>query len=112
MEMLKTYSRHSLLFIVFMMALLLLLVDAAFYWGVEQIFSQLTISGRVDGGGAEVVGLMGRVTRLQAQMKMYFIPVSAFSFGLAAFLLWLYLRSHLSGLIKNIAIFSAIATMK
>lgn len=102
MEMLKAYSRQSLLMILLVMALLLLLVDGAFYWGVERMFSQLTISGTV-GGGAEVVDLLERVTTLETMLKRYFVPVSSVCFASAAFLLWLYLRFQVSGLIKKLS---------
>ncbi len=89
----KTYSRASFISIFLVIVLLLALVDAAFYFGMNTIFSKLTISIKAGTGKTDLPGLMEKIVHTENLLRYYFIPVSAGVFLLFGLLLWLYLRS-------------------
>lgn len=101
MELVSQFSRRSFLMIVLVMAVLLLLVDIAFYYGVEEVFSQVTITSKTDGSSVKITGIVDNLIALQQTMRLYFVPLSALGFALAGFLLWLALRVSLSRLLKG-----------
>lgn len=100
MDTLSTFSRRSFLTITLFMALLLLLVDLSFYYGLDVVFSKITISGKT-GGSIEISGIIDNLISLQKILYVYFVPMSAFVFALAGFLLWLLVRSSLSRALKQ-----------
>ena len=87
-------------FVCLFMAMLLLLVDLSFYYGLDMVFSKITISGKT-GGGIEISGIIDNLIALQKILYVYFVPMSAFVFALAGFLLWLLVRSSLSRALKQ-----------
>ncbi len=101
MEFVAAYSRRAFLITVLSMALLLLLVDLSFYHGIDIIFSNISISSRAGNTVTEVVGLTKNIALLQKQLRTYFVPISAVVFALAAFFLWLFLRSALVSVMKS-----------
>lgn len=101
MDAIATFSRRSFLFITLFMALLLLFVDLAFYYGLDVMFSKIIVSGKAGGGGVEISGAIDNLISLQKILYVYFVPVSAFVFALSGFLLWLVLRGFLSKAVKQ-----------
>ncbi|MFZ5571233.1 MAG: DUF2760 domain-containing protein [Thermodesulfobacteriota bacterium] len=101
MELVAGYSRRMLLIIVLVMSLLLLLVDLSFYYGMDAMFSNITVTGRTGADVSIIVGLSQNIAMLQKQLRMYFVPISAVVFASAAFFLWLFLRASLVNLSKT-----------
>ncbi len=83
------------------MAFLLLLVNLSFYYGINAIFSNISISSKIGSNVSEVVGLIKNIAFIQSQLRTYFVPISAFVFALAGFFLWLSLRNTLGSLLKK-----------
>jgi hypothetical protein len=103
MDIIKSYSRISFLIIFLIFILLMLLVDSAFYYGMDVIFSKMTITAKSDGSVPHVAELIDRITRLQYYLRAYFVPVSTGFFLLFALLLWLYLKNTLEKLVSQSA---------
>jgi len=103
MDDVKQYSRYSLIGIMLTMLILVFMVDAAFYYGVNVLFSKLSITGKAGGDLPQVVGLASKVALLQNNLRVYFVPVSVAVFLLSGCLLWLYLRaSFVKHLVKPV----------
>lgn len=93
MDSVKDYSRHSLIGILFFMTLLLLLVNAAFYYGIPSLFTKISISSSSQAGSQiQVAGVVEKLANLQNLLRVYFVPASAAIFLLSGLFLWLYLR--------------------
>jgi hypothetical protein len=93
MEMVKSFSRRSLFWIIFFMTLLCVGVDAALYLGLD------SLSGKLSGliGGAELTGYKDFVAELSGwlnRVNQYYLPVSIGFCLLFALIMWLCI--HLS----------------
>jgi hypothetical protein len=93
MDDVKQYSRYSFIGIMLTMLILVFIVDSTFYYGMNILFSKLSITGKVGGDLPQVVGLAGKVALLQNNLRLYFVPMSVGFFLLSGCLLWLYLRA-------------------
>jgi hypothetical protein len=99
----KAYSRTSFISIFLVIVILLALVDFAFYYGMDMIFSKITISMKAGSAGPELPGLMEKISRLDVVLRTYFVPVSAGVFLLFGLMLWLYLKSAVRKLANQAA---------
>lgn len=94
MDSVRAYTRHSLIGILFFLMVLLLLVNATFYYGIPNLFTQITVkSTGVESGFVYVAGVVEKLASLQYYLKVYFLPVSAAVFLFSGLFLWLYLRA-------------------
>ena len=100
MDSVKEYSRQSLIGILFFMTLLLLLVNATFYYGIPSLFTKISVSSIGEAGGVQVSGVVEKLVNLQYMLRIYFVPASAAFFLLAGVFLWLYLRSSFIAAVK------------
>lgn len=98
----KAYSRASFISIFLAIVLLLALVDVAFYYGMNIIFSKLTISIQAGSVKSDLPGLMGKIVYMENLLRYYFIPVSTGVFFLFGLILWLYLKSFVQKLEAHI----------
>jgi hypothetical protein len=94
----KEYSRASFISIFLVIVLLLALMDVAFYYGMNIIFSKLTISIKAGSAKPDLPGLMGKIVYMENLFRYYFIPVSTGVFLLFGLILWLYLKSFVQKL--------------
>jgi len=101
MDIIKLYSRSSLLAIFCFIILLMLVVDSTFYYGINIIFSKMTITVKTKGSMPQVAELIERITMLQNVLRIYFIPVSTGLLLGSGLLLWLYLKSVLIKLVSR-----------
>jgi hypothetical protein len=101
MDTKTSYLRQAFLIIMFFMALQLLLASGAFYFGMDRIFSNVTIAGKMNKGPQELIDKINRVITLQQNLRMYFYPVSVAIFTLTGLLLWFFLKLSF---LKNIKI--------
>ena len=95
------YLRQSFFIIMFFMALLLCLVYMTFYFGMDQLFSNITIAGKMHDGPKELIEKIDRITTLQANLRMYFYPVSAAVLALTGLMLWFFLKIIFLNNFKN-----------
>jgi hypothetical protein len=79
------------------------MVDAAFYYGMDIIFSKMTITVSGDGGTPRVAELIERISLLQNHLRVYFVPVSAGIFLFFGIILWLYLKALFKKLVMQAA---------
>ena len=93
MDIIKAYSRQSFIIIVVIMTVLCILVDSAFYLGLNIISAKTTLLGTKE--------LVGQITAFQDLFKFCFIPISAGIFVLFGYLLWLFSRICFVKLIKK-----------
>jgi len=105
MDIIKPYSRQSFLIIMFIMSLLFMITIAAFYFGVDLVFSNITITGKINEGVKHMVDKINHFALLQQNLRTYFVPVSAILFFTAGFVLWLILKLLLSKTLMNKADF-------
>ena len=96
MDTIKPYSRQSFLIIMFIMALLFMITVAAFYFGIDLVFSNMTITGNINGGVKHMVDKINHFAFIQQKLRTFFVPVSAALFFTAGFALWIGLRLLLS----------------
>jgi Domain of unknown function (DUF2760) len=100
MDTMKPYSRQSFLIIMFIMGLLFMITVAAFYLGIDLVFSNMTITGKINDGVKNMVDKINHFASLQQNLRTFFVPVSAAVFFTTGFILWIILRLLLS---KNLA---------
>jgi len=98
MNMIKAYSRYSFWAIFCFIVLLMLVIDSAFYYGINILFSKMTITVKPGGTIPQVSELIERIALLQNLLRTYFVPASAMVIVLLGLLLWLYLKSVLTKL--------------
>jgi hypothetical protein len=106
MDITKTYSRRSFIMVLFFLALLCLLVNAAFYLGMDAVTGKVATLSQLaqsDAGLGEIRGLLGEISKSQEALKFYFAPISAGVFILFAILTWLFLRSSFKKLLRKAA---------
>jgi len=96
MDTIKPYSRQSFLIIMFIMSLLFMITVAAFYFGIDLVFSNMTITGKINEGVKHMVDKINHFAFIQQNLRTFFVPVSAALFFTAGFLLWIVLRLLLS----------------
>lgn len=96
MDTIKPYSRQSFLIIMFIMALLFMITVAAFYFGIDLVFSNMTITGKINEGVKHMVDKINHFALIQQNLRTFFVPVSAALFFTAGFVLWIVLRLLLS----------------
>jgi len=101
MNFVKAYSRTSFMGIFLVIILLLALVDSAFYYGMNTLFSQITISIKAGSGTPQSPGLLEKIALIDQQLRYYFVPVSAGIFFFLGLMLWLYLKSAAQKLINQ-----------
>jgi len=101
MNSVKAYSRTSFMGIFLVIILLLALVDSAFYYGMNTLFSQITISIKAGSGTPQSPGLLEKIALIDQQLRYYFVPVSAGIFFFLGLMLWLYLKSAAQKLINQ-----------
>ncbi len=105
MDTIKPYSRQSFLIIMFIMGLLFMITVAAFYFGIDLVFSNITITGKINEGVKHMVDKINHFALLQQNLRTYFVPVSAILFFSTGFVLWLILKLLLSKTLMNKANF-------
>ena len=88
----KQYSRYSFIGIMLVMLILVFIVDSVFYYGMNILFSKISITGSAGGNMPQVVGLATKIASLQQNLRLYFVPMSVGVFLLFGCLLWAYLR--------------------
>ena len=93
MNMGKVFSRKSFIGIFLVMVLLLALVDAAFYFGVNTMFEKITIMMKINSKTVQMPGLLQKINDMDYLLRVYFIPASVGTFLLLGLFLWLYLKS-------------------
>jgi len=101
MDIIKLYSRASFLGIFCIIALLMLMVDSAFYYGMNIIFSKMTITIGGKGSIPQVAELIERISLLQNHLRIYYVPVSTGIFFFFGLILWLYLKAALKKLVTQ-----------
>ncbi|MBW2099447.1 MAG: DUF2760 domain-containing protein [Deltaproteobacteria bacterium] len=103
MDIIRGYSRRSFVWIIFFMALLLILVDSVFYFGLKFISTKIAVlvSANPDTPLSEFEGLLKQFDILQDNLQFYLVPVSGIVFILFVFFLWLFLRLSFVRLVKK-----------
>ena len=101
MDTIKLYSRSSFLGIFCIILLLMLMVDSAFYYGMNIIFSKMTITVKGEGGIPQVSELIERISLLQNHLRIYYVPVSTGIFFFFGLVLWLYLKAVLKKIVSQ-----------
>lgn len=101
MDILKPYSRSSFLGIFCMILVLMLMVDAAFYYGINIIFTKMTITAAGEGSIPQVAQLIERISLLQRHLRIYYLPLSTGIFLFFGLMLWLFLRATLKKLVSR-----------
>jgi len=96
MESIKPYSRQSFLIIMFIMGLLFTLTVAVFYIGLDHVFSNMAISGKINADMKPMADKISHFASLQQNLRTFFVPISAAIFFTAGFLLWVILRALLA----------------
>jgi hypothetical protein len=96
MDIIKAFSKRSFIYIIFFFAMLLQIVNWAIYYGLNAMAETLAVRSRSDIGFIEILRLLDRVTMIQDNFRLYFIPISTVVFILFALLLWLSLRKSLT----------------
>ena len=99
MEIIKTYSRQSLVISLFFMALLLAISRAAFYTGLEDLNNQVSILMRAETAGPEIKVLAQKINMILYNYKFYVVPVSAAILFLFGILQWIFLRAFFKKLL-------------
>ena len=94
----RAFSRKSFISIFLVIVLLLALVDAAFYFGMNTMFSKITISMKAGGNTIQMTGLLQKIDEMDYLLRVFFIPASAVIFLLLGLFLWLYLKSAVNKL--------------
>ena len=92
MQSIKPYSRQSFLIIMFIMGLLFTLTVAVFYFGIDHVFSNMAISGKINTNMKLMVDKINRFASLQQNLRTFFVPISAAIFFTAGLMLWVILR--------------------
>ena len=93
MESIKPYSRQSFLIIMFIMGLLFTITAAAFYIGIDHVFSNMAVSGKINANLKPMLDKINNFASLQQNLRTFFVPISAAIFFTAGLVLWLILRT-------------------
>lgn len=101
MNIIRSYSRSSFIFIIFFMALLLIAVKSACYFGLDAINEKVSVILKADAATHEVKIIASQISMILYDFKFYIIPVSIILFVLFGFLLWFFLRLSFVKLIKK-----------
>ncbi len=102
MEIVKTFSRQSIIMILLFFTLLLGMVNFACYYGFQHVFMDFSIQGKMDTQIPEVIALFEKMDYMHYQIKLYLMPVTSGVFLFFALLLWLVLRSKLRRTVNKI----------
>jgi hypothetical protein len=77
------------------------MVDFAFYYGMNIIFSKMTITVKGEGGILQVSELIERISLLQNHLRIYYVPISTGIFLFFGLVLWLYLKAVLKKIVSQ-----------
>ncbi|HMA86095.1 MAG TPA: DUF2760 domain-containing protein [Desulfosalsimonadaceae bacterium] len=98
MNIIKSFSRRSLAWILFFMLVLSALLNGALYWG-WCVLTRVIPLNVLDKAAAQTPELQAGLNRLQPWtefFKLYFIPISTAVLVIIGLILWLFLRGSLA----------------
>jgi hypothetical protein len=102
MNIVKAYSRTSFMSIFLVIVLLLALVDSAFYYGMNILFTHITFSIKAGSITYQATGLSEIISFIDNQLRYYFVPVSVCVFFSLGLMLWLFLKSSVKKLADQV----------
>ncbi len=88
MDMMKEYSRRSLFWVVLVLGLMCVLVNAAFLYGIKYIAGALAGLSRVDAPLGEVNAFFVNLNAYANVLKTWFVPLTAVAFAFFIVVLW------------------------
>ena len=104
MDIPKSYLKKSLIVIVFFMAILTILVDAALYFGLDKLFSSIVQGIDTDASTDNFSLFVSQINTIKTVFVSWFIPLSSILFALFGFVLWLVLKVFFNKSVKKIFI--------
>jgi hypothetical protein len=100
-QLLRSFSRRSLLITFFFLALPLLSSAAAFYWLLRALPGELALQPQAGADLSAMIGWIDTFVMRLREVERFFIPASIALFGIAGFGLWGCLRLVLARLLNK-----------